>query len=344
MVGAGSELDEPRKRASAHQRGCRVCDERSLRSVRERNGNLWHRRWHGEAGGRARAHRVGRLPGSLRGYSGRSAFSHRGLGCPFSEEVASDPGVFEADFDEADRLAQDQFVASQRKRHATQAQTLAELKRPLSAAQREDVDAHIRASAWNRRKGAYLEYLSLLVTLGQYRPAASTSAQIELRSAIDALPLMRKATGETHFLWIQPQIPALLSGMDARPDLLIATDNMITSRSVFTIREAKHKRLNAPTIRGEFGKAFDLHVRSCVIVSYHPVPLDVCDAARRLGIEVESLDLGTGERSNRPAGELARRLRESFDAADERSRFTEILSAAAQESESKELALRPRTK
>ena len=98
----------------------------------------------------------------------------------------------------------------------------------------------------------------------------------------------------------------------------------------------------AATIRAEFGEAFDLHVRCCVIVSYLPVSLSTCDAARRLGLEIEALGLGTSIETDRAPGELAKQLRQLFDSADERSRFTDILSTAARDSESKELVLRRR--
>jgi hypothetical protein len=128
--------------------------------------------------------------------------------------------------------------------------------------------------------------------------------------------------------------------MNASPDLLIATDNTIAPRTVFAIRESKHKIIHAATIRSEFGKAFDLHVRSCVIVSYYSVPVNTCDAARRLGLEVEALGLGKSEQPAREPGQLARQLKEAFDSADERSRFTETLSTAARESASKERIVR----
>ena len=113
----------------------------------------------------------------------------------FCGHVASDPGVFEADFDRAEQIAQDRFLTSQQKRHASQAQTLAEFKRPLNSQQRREIDALIRASAWNQRKGAYLEYLSLLVTLGQYRPASMIAGSIYLSTSLHALAVVRKQSG-----------------------------------------------------------------------------------------------------------------------------------------------------
>ena len=127
--------------------------------------------------------------------------------------------------------------------------------------------------------------------------------------------------------------------MNAEPDLLIANEGIIAPNTVFAIRESKHTRLRAATIRAEFGKAFDLRVQSCVIVSYYRVPLRRLEAARRLGLEVESLELGEHEQPEREPGQIARQLKEAFDSADVNARFTEILSTAARESASKELTV-----
>jgi hypothetical protein len=261
----------------------------------------------------------------------------------FKGTVASDLGLFEKDYAAAEQDAQVRYFDEQRQRGLTQARNFGEMAQSLAPQVRRDVEAHMRSRAWRLRKGPYLEYLSLLVTLGQYRPASSASRQLELTTPLSALPLVRRDTGAAHYLWTQPNIPAVVSGMNAEPDLLIANQSNIAPDTVFAIRESKHTRLRAATIRAEFGKAFDLRVRSCVIVSYYRVPLHRLDAARRLGLEVEALELGEREQPVREAGEIARQVKEAFDSADRNARFTEILSTAARESESKELTVwRPR--
>jgi hypothetical protein len=259
----------------------------------------------------------------------------------FHGQDASALGLFEADYADAEIEAQQRYLSMEHKRGTTQATTFAEFARGLTRQARNEVMATTRVSAWNHRKGAYLEYLSLLATLAQYDPANTASRRFELTQSVSQRPLVRRDTGVTQFLWTQPTIPAIVSGMKARPDLLIAYEPIISETSVFTIRESKHRRLQAATIRSEFGKAFDLRVRSYVLVSYYRVPRKTCMAANQLGLEVEALDLG--ERERRPSAEdLSEKVVRGFRSADDTGRFTAMLITAAERSESKDLVRRRR--
>src|SRR5262245_20918833 len=106
----------------------------------------------------------------------------------FRGTLASDPGLFERYYADAEHDAQGRYLIEQRQRGLSQAKGFVELVQSLPAHVGRELEAQMRTRAWRIRKGPYLEYLSLLVTLGQYLPAPPASRYIELTAALTALP------------------------------------------------------------------------------------------------------------------------------------------------------------
>ena len=101
--------------------------------------------------------------------------------------------------------------------------------------------------------------------------------------------------GEPRFLWVQKGLEGEYSALGGRPDLLVTfTGELPTARNIDRIVEVKFVRsLGASNIRAEFGKAYDLRVRSYFIWTYYTPRPDVVAGARGLRLDVEELGFDT---------------------------------------------------
>ena len=93
--------------------------------------------------------------------------------------------------------------------------------------------------------------------------------------------------------------------MQARPDIVIATSNKkVDSVTIVNVVECKCRSLlDAQDIRREFGKAFDMDVRSYTVLSYYETPQRLKDAAKKLGIDLIDFGLSTSLRQDYLTGQ-----------------------------------------
>jgi len=107
------------------------------------------------------------------------------------------------------------------------------------------------------------------------------------------------------FLWSQFLIVGKESDLGGRPDLVITkTKNKPSSEEILRIIECKcRKHIGAREIRAEFGKAFDLKVKSYLIWSFLTPSPGIVEGAKKLGIDLASLGFDSprrGELLSRP--------------------------------------------
>ena len=191
----------------------------------------------------------------------------------------------------------------------------------LSSADRQDIENRVTVRAWNTAKGPFLEVLCLLADLA-LRPSPSPAAPVPLRLFAPSGPIQVFEGDQQQFIWVQKTIKAKLSGMNARPDILITTKRRVSAETIVAIRECKcHRCLAFDEIRKECGKARDLRVSSYVIVSYYTVSDKKRRGAEGLGLKVEEVGLDSAEREEYVSGrrnmalDLARKLRNDDEEA-----------------------------
>jgi len=191
----------------------------------------------------------------------------------------------------------------------------------LSSAVRQDTKNRVTVQAWNTAKGPFLEVLCLLADLA-LRPSPSPAAPVPLRLFAPSGPIQVFEGDQQQFIWVQKTIKAKLSGMNARPDILITTKRRVSAETIVAIRECKcHRCLAFDEIRKECGKARDLRVSSYVIVSYYTVSDKKRRGAEGLGLKVEEVGLDSAEREEYVSGrrnmalDLARKLRNDDEEA-----------------------------
>jgi hypothetical protein len=152
-----------------------------------------------------------------------------------------------------------------------------------------------------------MEALSLLAIL--LRADAVPACDVMLFASIGPLEFIED--GEPRFLWVQRGLDGAYSGLGGRPDLLVTlAPDPPTARNIDRIVEVKFvKSLGAPSIRSEFGKAYDLRVKSYFIWTYYTPRADIVAGARGLKLDVMEIGFDTDRRSElikRPAVLLAR--------------------------------------
>jgi hypothetical protein len=104
--------------------------------------------------------------------------------------------------------------------------------------------------------------------------------------------------GKEQFLWSQSLMRANKSELGGRPDLIVtSSEEWPGQTNVQRVVECKaHQRLGTRTIRQEFGKAFDLMVRSYLIWSLNTPSNRIIEGAKRLGLDLVSLGFDTPRR------------------------------------------------
>jgi hypothetical protein len=113
-------------------------------------------------------------------------------------------------------------------------------------------------------------------------------------------PLHFIEDGHDRYLWAQPSLRGQESALGGRPDLVVtATPDAPSALNIMRVIECKcRKRLGAPDIRGEFGKAHDLQVTSYLIWSFNTPSLSIIEGAKRLGLDIQPLGFDTDRRAD----------------------------------------------
>lgn len=144
--------------------------------------------------------------------------------------------------------------------------------------------------------------------------------------------------GVERFLWAQEKLRGD-SGLDGRPDLILTSSaERPHPGNAERIIEAKCVRyLDAPTIRGEFGKGHDLRVTSYFVWSFYTPSPKLVEGARGLGIELEAIGFDGVHRAVllRNPGALISHVANSLEQARLALRFATALEAAGAEAHHK---------
>ncbi len=155
---------------------------------------------------------------------------------------------------------------------------------------------YVRLCAWRNLKGPILEVLVLLSTFIRLHPLKQVILNNVFAPDI-SIPV--NEDGKSRFVRCRPTVSDSKSGMQARPDIVIATsDKKLDPTTIANVVECKCRSLNAQEIRKEFGKAFDLKVRSYTVLSYYETPQRLKDAAKKLGIDLIDFGLSTSLRQD----------------------------------------------
>lgn len=151
---------------------------------------------------------------------------------------------------------------------------------------REDAIKLLKVEAWNALKGKLMETLYALSIIQLYLPPNQKARKINLSSS--KKPVQINFKDKIKFLWLQSRIQNTQSGLDAIPDLTITNnDQQPNQNNIHTILECKCvERLDAGTIRKEFGKAYDTNVVNYTIVNYYYCNPELKTKANQLGLEL----------------------------------------------------------
>lgn len=105
--------------------------------------------------------------------------------------------------------------------------------------------------------------------------------------------------GKDRYIWTQHSITGHTSMLVGRPDIIVTTTaDSPSSLTIERIVECKcYKKMGAPIIRGEFGKAHDLRVTSYLIWSFNTPTKKVIDGARKLGLDIETFGFDDDRRT-----------------------------------------------
>ncbi len=145
-------------------------------------------------------------------------------------------------------------------------------------------------------------------------------------------PIRFQEEGAVRFLWAQPTVLGPGSSLGSRPDLVISsTSDPPAAASILRIIECKcRKNLSAPDIRGEFGKARDLGVKSYFIWSFNTPSAHLTEGPRRLGLNLETLAFDSPRRGDwiRTPEELGRYVANTLEKARVERRFERFLREA----------------
>jgi hypothetical protein len=108
-------------------------------------------------------------------------------------------------------------------------------------------------------------------------------------------PLHFLEDGQERYLWAQPPLAGVESGLGGIPDLIVSSSGEIPSAStVRYVVECKCRmQLGTQEVRAEFGKAHDLRVESYFIWSFTTPKHRVIEGAKRLGLDLVALGFDT---------------------------------------------------
>jgi len=145
--------------------------------------------------------------------------------------------------------------------------------------------------------------------------------------------------GVSRYVWAQQTLKGERSELSGRPDIIITTSSELPHPgNAARIIEAKCvKQLGTPTIRGEFGKAYDLRVATYFIWSFYSPTQRAIEGAKGLGIDLQALGFDTQRRHDLVTSPdaLISHVAHSQDQARRSQRFAVGLEDAGQEARRK---------
>jgi hypothetical protein len=138
-------------------------------------------------------------------------------------------------------------------------------------------------------------------------------------------------------LWFQPQkTRGHITNLLAKPDIAVTIrpDCNATGANILRVIEVKRVlKLNSGIVRQEFGKAFDLNVRSYCLLTYYPIPQNIRTGADNLGLDVAELFIAPGMT---PA-QLVSHVREKLERSRNEERFKTSLKTGYDDYQRKQL-------
>ena len=140
-------------------------------------------------------------------------------------------------------------------------------------------------------------------------------------------------------LWAQQTLHGEKSALRGRPDIIVtsSSERPHPGNAVRIIEAKCIRKLGAPAIRGEFGKAHDLRVASYFIWSFYSPSPQAIAGAKGLGIDLEVLGFDTNRRSELVASPeaLLSHVAHSQEQARRGQRFAQALVDAGQHAQRK---------
>jgi len=160
-------------------------------------------------------------------------------------------------------------------------------------------------------------------------------------SLFAALSVSIGEKGRKLHLWFQPQrTRGHITNLRAKPDIAVTIrpDCNATGANILRVIEVKRVRqLSTGTVRQEFGKAFDLSVRSYCLLTYYPIPQDIRTGAENLGLDVAELFIAPGMT---PA-QLVSHVRAKLERSRNEERFKASLKTGYDDYQRKQLTFNP---
>lgn len=157
------------------------------------------------------------------------------------------------------------------------------------------IEKELKKQTWHALKGRLMEILYALTVIQFYGISTKKrnlfgECDYQLLSGNSPIPIQYYT--EDYFLWTQAQIPSTISGLKAIPDIVITIDEEFPNKNnIHTILECKcMEKIDASTLRKEFGKAYDLSTINYVIINFYKCDEEVIEKARKLGLELISFE------------------------------------------------------
>jgi len=146
------------------------------------------------------------------------------------------------------------------------------------------------------------------------------------------------------YVWTQVPVKGADSELGSRPDILITdSPDEPSSKAIRRVIDCKFcKRLGAPIVRAEFGKAFDLKPASYLIWSYNMPSPTVIHGAKKLGIDIVGLGFDTTRRAELLASpeNLQKHVSGVLEASRRESNFAKAIVRAGEDVSPKLLLLK----
>jgi hypothetical protein len=182
-----------------------------------------------------------------------------------------------------------------------------------------------------------VEALSLLGILLRADSVQTKAVKLFVRTG----PVEFVEDGEPRFLWVQQGSEAELSGLVGRPDLFVtSTAAHPTVGNIVRVVEVKFvKSFGAPDLRAEFGKGYDLRVRSYFIWTYYTPSPAIAAGAVGLRIDLQGLGFDTDRQQDlieQPAALLSK-VAHALEESRKAERFAAGVERASEEIRQKRL-------
>lgn len=180
-----------------------------------------------------------------------------------------------------------------------------------------------------------IEALSLLCVMLRCDDASATTINLFGRTG----PIEIHEDGAVRHLWTQQTLKGERSELNGRPDVIVTSTAEVPnpSNAVRIIEVKCVKQLDTPTIRAEFGKAYDLRVATYFIWSFFTPTARTIAGAKGLGIDLTALGFDTERRADlvKSPEALIAYVAQSQDLARRVQRFATALGDAGEETRRK---------